>query len=142
LNEKRVQLWTDNSFSEFAIVYDSRIVARTKQDANYNRMIDESSYVDGYQYDWNYTLSQWVPFYFSNKYISQALGRRKVAHKFKMEVGSDIDNHQNSLFRVRERRVGQAKPKPVLKCHFCNLRYFVEEERTDHEKFWHSKNLR
>ena len=142
MNEKRVQLWTDNTFSEFAIVFDSHIVVRTKEGANYDRMIDESSCIDGYEYDWGYTLSQWVPFYFSNKYVSQALGKRKIDHEFKMQLDSDIDSPQSGFFRVIDRKPSQAKPKPVLKCHFCNLRYCVEEERKEHEKFWHGKNLR
>ncbi len=30
----------------------------------------------------------------------------------------------------------------VLKCRFCNLKYFISEEREQHEKFWHSdKNM-
>lgn len=29
-------------------------------------------------------------------------------------------------------------PKPGLKCRFCNLKYCLEEERKQHEGFWHS----
>jgi hypothetical protein len=32
-------------------------------------------------------------------------------------------------------------PKPGLKCHFCNLKYCLEEERIQHEEFWHSNKL-
>ena len=34
-------------------------------------MIDETSYVTGYDINWHYTLAQWVIYYFSDKYIAQ-----------------------------------------------------------------------
>ena len=34
-------------------------------------MIDETSYVTGYDINWHYTLAQWVIYYFSDKYITQ-----------------------------------------------------------------------
>ena len=33
-------------------------------------------------------------------------------------------------------------PKPGLKCHFCNLKYCLEEERKQHEEFWHSNKIK
>jgi len=33
-------------------------------------------------------------------------------------------------------------PKPGLKCRFCNLKYSLEEEREQHEQFWHSKKIK
>ena len=32
-------------------------------------------------------------------------------------------------------------PKPGLKCHFCMLKYCLEEER-GHEEFWHSNKIK
>ena len=34
-------------------------------------MIDETSYVTGYDINWHYTLAQWVIYYFSDKYIAR-----------------------------------------------------------------------
>ena len=40
------------------------------------------------------------------------------------------------------RKAREARQKAELKCHFCNLKYCIEEERTEHEKFWHSNKLK
>ena len=32
------------------------------------KMIDECPYKDGYEFDWHYTLSQWVVYYLANKF--------------------------------------------------------------------------
>ncbi len=34
-----------------------------------------------------------------------------------------------------------SKPKPRLKWHFCNLNFNTEEERKDHDEFWHRDKL-
>ena len=34
----------------------------------------------------------------------------------------------------------ELKPKG-LKCHFCNLKYCLDDERKQHEEFWHSDKL-
>ncbi len=42
MSEPRIQLWTDNTNSEFAIFLNSKQVVRTGQDVKYTKMIDES----------------------------------------------------------------------------------------------------
>jgi hypothetical protein len=140
MSKKRVQLWTNDTSSEFEIIYDHRILVRTKEDVNYDRMIDETDWVAAFDHDWGYTLSQWVPFYFSNKFLNQVLDRTKK-RRFRIDPGSGIDR-QSELFthaksESRSRPGTKPKVKPGLKCHFCNLKYCLEEERKDHEEFWH-----
>ena len=43
----------------------------------------------------------------------------------------------NPTIKVRNKPT----PKPRLKCHFCNLKYCLQEERKQHEEFWHSNKL-
>jgi uncharacterized ferredoxin-like protein len=33
-------------------------------------------------------------------------------------------------------------PKPGLKCGYCNLKYCLEEERKQHEEFWHGNKIK
>lgn len=144
LNKKRVQLWTDSTYTEFAIIFDSRMVVKTEQDANYDQLIDESTYTDEYDYDWAYTLSQWVPFYFSNKYISHVMGKKEKTEEFNMQFDPEMDSARSRLHNLMNRKPRsqpKPKPKPTLKCHFCNLRYCVEDERKEHESFWHSNRF-
>lgn len=125
-------------------MYDSEVVVKTKQNANYDQLLDESTYTDGYDYDWAYTLSQWVPFYFSNKYISHVMGKKERTEEFKMQFDPEMDAARHILEdSMNQKPKSQPKPKPkaILKCHFCNLRYCIENERKEHESFWHSNRL-
>ena len=63
-----MELWTDDTLSEFAIVFNSNPVASTSQESKYTKIIDESPYVAGYDSNWSYILKQWIVFYFSNNY--------------------------------------------------------------------------
>ena len=61
----------DKTFSQFAISINSQIIVKTDENVSYTNMIDETSYVTGYDINWHYTLAQWVIYYFSDKYIAQ-----------------------------------------------------------------------
>jgi len=51
-----MELWTDDTLSEFAIMLNSNSVASTSQESKYTRIIDESPYVAGYDSNWSYIL--------------------------------------------------------------------------------------
>jgi hypothetical protein len=61
--EESMEHWTSDTFSEFAIKFNSQMVVKTSEIADLIKLIDESPYKDGYDYDWHYTLAQWVIFY-------------------------------------------------------------------------------
>lgn len=67
--------------------------------------------------------------------------------EFRMEIDNNFyDNEINnraSGFLHRARPIPRKHtPKPELKCHFCNLKYCIEEERKEHEEFWHSDKIK
>jgi len=145
-----MQLWTDDTISEFAIIYRSQIVISTKEHAQFSKMIDESPFRDGYDLNWGHTLSHWVVFYLANKYANILLGSNSGKAEFKLEldsenpeVDSEVDNRLSWSYLPKIKSKTKAfQQKPVLKCHFCNLKYCLEEERKDHEEFWHSEKLK
>ena len=53
------------------------------------------------------------------------------------EVSFSSYTRANDTIKVKRKQ----PPKPGLKCHFCNLKYCLEEERNEHEEFWHSNKL-
>ena len=53
------------------------------------------------------------------------------------EVNISSYTRVNDTIKVKRK----LPPKPGLKCHFCNLKYCLEEERNEHEEFWHSNKL-
>ena len=136
MTENEMQLWTDKTFTQFALSFNSQIIVKTDENVSYTNMIDETSYVAGYEINWHYTLAQWVIFYFSDKYIAQAKSTGDQARAF-------VSQNSDKLRFVGRigRKAREAKQRAELKCHFCNLKYCIGEERLEHEKFWHSKKL-
>jgi len=51
--ESRIQLWTDDTQAEFAILLkNSHYVIKTNEKTEFTKMIDESALMQGYNYDW------------------------------------------------------------------------------------------
>jgi hypothetical protein len=143
-----MELWADNTLSEFAIICDSKFVIRTKEQGEYTKMIDKSKFIDGYELNWGYTLSQWVVFYLANNYAKILTGSNRDKSEFKLEgnlneqnVHADMDSGLSWLSQREKIRTRKVQPKATLKCHFCNLKYCLEEERIDHEQFWHREKI-
>ena len=87
-------------------------------------------------------------FYFSNKYTG-FLGsqNRSNQEEFRLEPNSEFyHNEYDTSIPGFIPALGPipryiSKPKPRLKCHFCNLNFNTEEERKDHDEFWHRDKL-
>ena len=144
MGDQSMELWSNDILTEFAIKFNSAIVVKTSDNPDLIlKMIDESPYKDGYDFDWHYTLSQWVIYYLANKYVVSL--DSKIYKQKEFEIHNDEDNEVDSSSYTRVNDTIKVKrklpPKPGLKCHFCNLKYCLEEERKQHEEFWHSNKL-
>jgi hypothetical protein len=135
--EGRMELWSNDLLSDFAIKFDSQMVVKTSDNADLINLIDESPYKDGCDNDWHYTLAQWVTFYLSNKYLISPAIQKQLQTADKDEYDTSPRGYESFESKPRKK----ARPKPILKCHFCNLKYCLEVERKDHEEFWHSDKL-
>lgn len=143
MSDKRVQLWTDDTYNEFAIVLKPYILARTDAKTKYTKVIDESDQGDRYSYDWKYTLSQWVNYHLSNglppgnhpESSKAPIGSREK------ETSSHLDLHNLKSFDSAAKPRSQSNSM-ILKCHFCTLKYSIEAERHEHERFWHSNKFK
>ena len=152
--EPRIQLWTDDSNSEFAIFLNSDYMIRTNQKAKYTKVIDESICMQGYDYDWKHTLSQWVTFLFGNQFplpdnldISNSKQQPADSDQTKNKFKRIRVPRPHNLLRSSKRKL-ISKPKPnatlrtkLIKCNYCNLKFCIDEERNEHEKFWHSEKI-
>ena len=136
-----MKLLSNETFTEFAIEFNSAIEVTTSNDPETMTKIDECLYRSGYELDWHYTLSQWVVYYLANKFT--ALLDSKIQKEF--NIRDDEDNEIDVSLHPPVNRAIKVKnkppPKPGLKCHYCNLKYCLEEERMQHEEFWHSNKL-
>ncbi len=144
MGDQSMELWSNDILTEFAIRFNSAIVVKTSDNPDLIlKMIDESPYKDGYDFDWHYTLSQWVIYYLANKYVVSLDSKIYKQKEFDIHNNEDNEVNISSYTRVNDTIKVKRKlpPKPGLKCHFCNLKYCLEEERNEHEEFWHSNKL-
>lgn len=138
-----MELWANESLSEFAIKFDSDTVVKTSGDANISRMIDNAHFKSGYDFDWHYTLSEWVVYYLTNKYLANNYTNETGSKSSKQKSNAGkLDNYLSTYVDKLKLRVKRKTvPKRGLKCHYCNLKYCLEEERTEHEGFWHGNKV-
>lgn len=141
MSQDWMELWSNDILSEFAIKFNSAIVVKTSNNPGMViQMIDECPYKAGYDTDWHYTLSQWVIYYLANKYAI-LLDSKQKEFKIQGDEDNEVDvslfTHVDHTIKVKNK----PPPKPGLKCHFCNLKYCLDEERKEHEEFWHSNKL-
>lgn len=149
MSEPRIQLWTDDANAEFAIFLNPKFVIKTNQKANYTKMIDESPCMQGYTYDWKHTLTHWVNFHYGNEVsvnisdVSPVDIQESPIQTQRKPKPKAIRYH---ILRHSKPNISNMKSKTklepeLLKCHFCNLKYIMEVERKEHEKFWHGNKL-
>ena len=94
-----MELWTDDTLSEFAIVLNSIPVASTSQETKYTKIIDGSPYVAGYDSKLSYILTQWIVLYFSNSTLDQYTGflgsqNRSNQEEFRLEPNSEFYHNE------------------------------------------------
>ena len=143
MSQERMELWSNDSLTEFAIKFNSTIVVNSSNDPDAIVKIDECPYKEGYDVDWRYTLSQWVVYYLANKYAVLINSKISVQKDFNIRDEDDNEIYSSYLplslaIKVRNK----LPPKPGLKCRYCNLKYCLEEEREQHEEFWHSNKIK
>jgi hypothetical protein len=79
----------------------------------------------------------------ANKFTVLVDSKSSLKKEFNIRDEEDIEVDV-SLYPFVNRDIkvkNKPSPKPGLKCHFCNLKYCLEEERKQHEEFWHGNKL-
>jgi hypothetical protein len=143
MSQERMELLSNDRLTEFTIKLYSVTVVTTSNNPDTMTKIDECPYRSGYEFDWHYTLSQWVVYFLANKFTALVDSKNSLQKEFDIRDEEDIEvdvslySPVNRAFKVKNK----PPPKPGLKCHFCNLKYCLEEERIQHEQFWHGNKL-
>ena len=65
-----MELWSNDKLTEFTIRFNSVLVITTSTNPDAMTKIDECPYRPGYDFDWHYTLSQWVVYFLANKFTA------------------------------------------------------------------------
>ena len=143
MTRESMELWSNDNLSEFSIKFNSATVVTTSNSPDVMvKMNNECSYKEGYNWDWHFTLSQWVVYYLANKFT--LILDSKVRKQKEFEIQGEDNESDVSVFTRVDNSIKmkiKSSPRPGLKCHFCNLKYCLEEERKQHEEFWHSNKL-
>lgn len=108
---RKMKLWSNDLFSEFAIKFNSVVVAKTSDNSDaIVKMIDERPYKTGYEIDWHYTLSQWVIYYLANKYFVLLDSKISKQKEFKIKVDEDNEivtryTNVSSTIKVKNKKL-------------------------------------
>jgi len=143
MSQERMELWSNERLTEFTIKLNSVTVVTTLSNPEAMTKIDECPYRSGYEFDWHNTLSQWVVYFLANKFTALLDSKNSLKKESNIrdyedsEVDVSLYPSVNPTINVKNK----SPPKPGLKCHFCNLKYCLEEERKQHEEFWHCNKL-
>jgi hypothetical protein len=143
MTQERMELWSNDRLTEFTIKFNSVRVVTTSTNPGAMTKIDECPYRSGYEFDWHYTLSQWVVYFLANKFTALLDSKTSIQKEFNIRDDEDSEVDVSLYIPVNGAIKVKTKPppKPGLKCNFCNLKYCLEEERKQHEEFWHSGKL-
>jgi hypothetical protein len=143
MSQERMELWSNDRLTEFTIKLNSVTVVTTSNNPDMMTKIDECPYRSGYDFDWHYTLSQWVVYFLANKFTALVDSKSSLKKEFSIrDYGdSEVDVILYPPVKLASKAKNKSQPKPGLKCHFCNLKSCLEEERKQHEEFWHGNKL-
>jgi hypothetical protein len=77
-----MELWSNDRLTEFTIKLNSVTVVTTSNSQNTMTQIDECPYRSGYEFDWHYTLSQWVVYFLANKFTALVDSKSSIRKEF------------------------------------------------------------
>ena len=127
MSKSKIELWVDDTDTEFAILLNSKVVSKTCENVKITKKDDQAYYLVGRDIDWKYTIDQWITFYLSNKYASLfAPTTDSKPEKRKLPEKQFIPSPKLKL-----------KQRAKIKCNFCGLKFHLDNERDEHELTWH-----
>ena len=89
MTQDRMELWSNDRLTEFAIKFNSVIVVKTSTNPDAMTKIDEGPYRSGYEFDWHYTLSQWVVYFLANKFTALLDSKTSLQKEFNIRDDED-----------------------------------------------------
>ena len=81
-----MELWSNDRLTEFTIKLNSVTVVTTSNNPDTMATIDECPFRSGYEFDWHYTLSQWVVYFLANKFTVLLNSPTSLKKEFNIEM--------------------------------------------------------
>ena len=127
-NHNALQLWTDADQAEHAITFEgnSKLLAATNQNAQYTQLVEQSDYFEELEYNWEYTLKQWIT----------NITASKLSASYGSSGGIGVTTPTRDKKGVKKRRRIGSKPTR-FDCNFCKLHFDSNRNRLNHEQMWH-----
>ena len=127
MSKSKIELWVDDTDTEFAILLNSEVVSKTSENVKITKKVDHAYYLVGPDIDWKYTIDQWITFYLSNKYASL----------FESTTDSKSEKHKIPENKFIPSPKLKLRQRAKIKCSFCGLKFHLDNERDEHELTWH-----
>ena len=86
-----MELWSNDRLTEFTIKLNSVTVVTTSNNPDTMTKIDECPYRSGYEFDWHYTLSQWVIYFLANKFTALLDSPSSLQKEFNIRDDEDSE---------------------------------------------------
>jgi hypothetical protein len=120
----KMELWADDSESQFAIIADSQVLAKTDESI-FTKKLDSTSFSSRHTYDWESVIKRWIYFYFSKRY-----------------GGRFIEEGMSPQTEFIPTNTTMSRPRLRIKCTFCGLKFETDFDRDEHEMAWHPNKLK
>jgi len=135
-NIDRMQLWSDRTFTEFAIrLNEIGFVAVSNNETVFSEIMDELPCNDAHYHDWRRTLTEWVNSFLRNLHGSEyELGSSTWTPESQLSARGLV-----SISKSYSNYMLSQLPSFLLRCECCNLNYVISEEYEAHQHLWHSQ---
>ena len=135
---QKMQLWTNEYENEYAICLagydkpDKNFLARTNAKERYTHIVAESDNLDDIKHGWDYALRRFI-----RNYKKERLEQLKL-----MKPSSSLTSTSKSQPTIIMKEISDNKNYPIkliprIKCLYCNVDFYNEDQRKEHELAWH-----
>jgi hypothetical protein len=135
---QKMQLWTNKYENEYAICLagydkpDKNFLARTNAKERYTHIVAESDNLEDLKHGWDYALRGFI-----HNYKKERLEQLKLLKPSSSLTSVSISQPSIMMKEISDSKKYPIKLIPRIKCLYCNLDFYNEDERKEHELTWH-----
>ncbi|MEW6605764.1 MAG: hypothetical protein AB1351_13910 [Thermoproteota archaeon] len=162
-----IELWSDDDESSFAVklsidqedsfraIVTKNHDDRSSRDSKFTKIVDQMYYDESFHYDWPFMLERWIEawksgFRHSSLIVPEFPKYHRVGNNssdkgilsFERKVDNNTTKRKVPSKKNSNNRRRRKWQKPRMKCHYCNLVFYDDIERSAHEEIWHANKLK
>lgn len=155
-----VKLSTDQYDSFRAVItknHDSgdNIIINNSNNIRFIKIVDQMCYDESFHYDWPFMLEKWIEAWKSGfRHSSSVVPEFPKCHQednnssgegilsFEQKFDNNTTTKRKGSTKKNRNNRRRRWQKPSVKCHYCNLAFYEDIERSAHEEMWHADKLK